>query len=66
MLVNLSDVLTSEGWISKEEIQLEMDSFESGSVNAPLTEKTPVMFTFTNVEKGRARIQGSEIGRAHV
>lgn len=59
MLINLSDVLTSEGRISKEEVPLEMDSFESGNESFPLVEKNPVLFTFTNVEKGRARIQGN-------
>ena len=58
MLVNLSDVLTSEGWSGREEAQLEMDSFESGSESFPLIEKTPVLFIFTNVAEGRARIQG--------
>ena len=59
MLINLSDVLTSGGLISKEEVLPEMDSFESGNESFPLIEKNPVLFTFTNVEKGRARIQGN-------
>ena len=65
MLVNLSDVLTSVGWSGEEEIQLEMDSYESGRECVPLVEKTPVHFTFTNVEEGRARIQGSVRLRFH-
>ena len=59
MLVNLSDALTNEGWNSDEEVQLEMASFDSGGASFSLMEKTPVAFSFTNVERDRARIRGN-------
>ena len=59
MLINLSDVLTSEGRVENVETQLEMTSFDSGMGSFPVVEKSPVSFTFTNVEEGKARIQGN-------
>lgn len=59
MLINLSDVLTSEGRVENVEAQLEMTSFDSGMGSFPVVEKSPVSFTFTNVEEGKARIQGN-------
>lgn len=61
MLVNLSDVLTSEGRREKREIPLEMTVlvFENGQGSFRITEKEPVSFLFTNVEAGKARIEGS-------
>ena len=59
MLINLSDVLTNEGREQNVEVSLEMTSFDSGLGSFPVTEKTPVSFTFTNLEEGRARIQGN-------
>ena len=59
MLINLSDVLTSEGRVENVEAQLEMTSFDSGMGSFPVVEKSSVSFTFTNVEEGKARIQGN-------
>ena len=59
MLINLSDALTNEGWSSEEKVELEMAAFESAGVSFPLLAKSPVMFTFTNVEEGMARIRGN-------
>lgn len=59
MLVNLSDVLTSEGRREKREILLEMTDFESSFGKFAILEKSPVRFTFTNVEAGKARIEGN-------
>ena len=59
MLINLSDVLTSEGRVENVEAQLEMTSFDSGMGSFPVIEKLPVSFLFTNVEVGKARIQGN-------
>ena len=59
MLVNLSDVLTSEGKVRSEEIPLEMTSFESRWGEFEIIEKTPVSFTFTNMEPGKARVEGN-------
>lgn len=59
MLINLSDVLTGEGRQETVEAPLEMTSFDNGLVSFPVTEKSPVSFRFTNIEEGKARIQGS-------
>ena len=59
MLINLSDVLTSEGRVENVEAQLEMTSFDSGMGSFPVVEKLPVSFIFSNVEEGKARIQGN-------
>ena len=59
MLINLSDVLTSEGRQVKREVPLEMTGFGNGQERFEITNKSPVSFTFTNVEKGKARVSGS-------
>lgn len=58
MLVNLSDVLTVEGKTETAELTLQMQSFSNGTDTYPVKEMSPVSFTFTNVGKGKARIQG--------
>lgn len=59
MLVNLSDVLTSEGKQMSMEAPLEMTCFESRMGNFGIAEKSPVRFTFTNIGKEKARVEGS-------
>lgn len=59
MLVNLSDVLTSEGRQMSVEVPLEMTSFESRMGSFEITEKSPVAFTFTNIEPEKAKVEGS-------
>ena len=59
MLVNLSDVLTSEGRQTSMEVPLEMNCFESRMGNFEIIEKSPVCFTFTNTGSEKARIEGS-------
>ena len=59
MLINLSDVLTNEGRVEKIEAPLEMTSFDSRMGSFSVVEKSYVSFTFTNIEKGKARIQGN-------
>ena len=59
MLINLSDVLTSEGRQVTREVLLEMTGFGNGQERFEITDKSPVSFTFTNVEKGKARVSGS-------
>lgn len=58
MLVNLSDVLTSEGRQVSMEVPLEMTSFESGMGKFEILEKTPVTFLFSNIEPEKARVDG--------
>lgn len=59
MLVNLSDVFTSEGRQVSMEVPLEMGSFESGMGCFEIVEKTPAAFTFSHVEAGKAKVEGN-------
>ena len=54
MLVSLSDVLTSEGKVETVAIPLEMTSYKSRQGEYPITEKTPVTLTFTNIGVNKA------------
>ena len=63
MLINLSDVLTSEGRQVQKSADLEMTSFECRMGNYGIVEKSPVSFLFTNIEDGKARVEGSGDGR---
>ena len=59
MIVNLSDVLASEGVQITKDVPLEMTRFENGTDSFEILSKSPVTFTFTNVEKGKAAVSGS-------
>lgn len=59
MLINLSDVLTSEGKVETATVPLEMTSFTSRMGDFLITEKAPVTFTFTNIGVNKARVEGS-------
>jgi len=59
MLLNLSDVLTSEGKQVHEDAELEMTSFESRLGKFEILEKSPVSFTFTNIDDGKAQAEGN-------
>lgn len=58
MLVNLSDVFTSEGKIKQMDIPIELEVFESYGVKYPILEKTPVSFTFAYGSDNRAKVSG--------
>ena len=59
MLVNLSDVLTSEGRQMSMEVPLEMTVFKSGMGSFEILEKSSVAFTFTNLEPNKAKVYGA-------
>ncbi len=59
MLVNLSDVLTSEGKTIRQEVSIEMDVFKSRMGEYPILEKSPVSFTFENRGTNKANIKGN-------
>jgi len=59
MLVNLSDVLTSEGKVVETTIPLEMTSFNSRLGVFLITKKNPATFTFTNIGVNKAKVEGS-------
>lgn len=58
MFIHLSDVFTSEGKQMNAEAELEMTSFDKGAEHYVITEKTPVSFTFTNLEIGKILVKG--------
>ncbi len=58
MLINLSDVLATEGKVVKEELPLEMTAFTNGSGTFGITGKSPVEFTFTNIGVDKVRVEG--------
>lgn len=58
MLVNLSDVLTTEGKTETQEIMPEMAEFFNGTDTYRIKEKSPMRFTFVNIGGGKARIEG--------
>lgn len=59
MLVNLSNVLNSEGKVETKEIPLEMTSFTNGMGTYEIVHKSPALFTFTNVGVNKVRVEGS-------
>ena len=65
MLVNLSDVLTSEGRQISMEAFLEMTHFRKGRESFKIAEKSPVSFTFTNLEPDKAKVEGSVTLKFH-
>ncbi len=58
MLINLSDVLTSEGMEQSREIPLEMTCFECRMGSFEILSKSPVSFLFTNEGPGKVKIRG--------
>lgn len=59
MLINLSDVLTSEGRVESVTVPLELTSFDSRLGSFPIVEKSDISFTFTNVGVDEAKVEGS-------
>ncbi len=58
MLLNLTDVLTSEGSIRAEDIVIEMDSFKSRMGTFPIVNKTPLSLTLRNLGANKAEVAG--------
>ena len=58
MLINLSDVLTSEGMQISRELPLEMTCFESRMGSFPITASTPVSLRVRNAGPGKAKLEG--------
>lgn len=61
MLLNLTDVLTSEGKSRIEEVDIEMTTFESRMGSFPITEKTPLHLEMESAGSGSARIKGHAV-----
>ena len=58
MFVNLTDVFTSEDKVITMQAEIEMNEISTGREVYKLAEKSPVNLTFTNIGKGKARIDG--------
>lgn len=58
MLLNLSDVLTSEGMEIRKEIPLEMTCYENGTESFAVVSKLPVCLTVRNEGADKARLTG--------
>ena len=59
MLVNLSDVFSSEGKTVTVTAELEMTKFASRLGEFSITKKSPVTLILTNIGVGKARIEGN-------
>jgi uncharacterized protein len=58
MLVNLSDVLTSQGKVLQQNVPFEPDRFKSTLGSFRITEKSDINFTASNIGTDKARIEG--------
>jgi len=58
MLLNLTDVLTSEEKVRSEEIAIEMTAFKSRMGEFSIVDKTPLKLTLTNEGYGKAKVDG--------
>ncbi len=59
MLINLTDVFTSEGKVVRKTIPLELTEFRYGSGTFPITEASPVQLTMSNLGVGKALVEGT-------
>lgn len=59
MLVNLTDVLTSEGKTVKLQIDLEVQEITGVFETYRIVRKEPVKFTFSNIGAGKALVEGN-------
>ncbi len=58
MLLNLSDVLTSEGKTRQLDVPMELECFESRLGSFPILRKSDIHFELTNIGSGKARMEG--------
>ncbi len=58
MLINLTDVFTSEGKDRRESLVYEKDSFAYMGNNYKIREKSPIDITFSNIGIGKVLIKG--------
>lgn len=59
MFVNLTDVLINEGKVISRQVDAEFAQISIGGENFRVVDKSPIQLTFTNIGKGRARIDGT-------
>ncbi len=58
MFINLTDVLTSEEKVITMQVETDMTQVDIGGETYQITDKTPISFTFTNIGKNKAMIEG--------
>ena len=59
MLINLTDVFTSEGKVTQIQVDLEMETYTYQHVAYTITDKTPINLTFSNAGNGKTHMEGS-------
>ena len=59
MLVNLTDVFSSEEKIVKQEISLDMDTFTYNGDKYSVIKQEPISMTFSNIAVGKALVEGN-------
>lgn len=59
MLLNLTDILSSEEKTVQKQISYEADVFESGLESFPIIKKTPLDLTMKVIEKGKVLLTGA-------
>ncbi len=58
MFVNLTEVLLNEDKVVTMQAEPEVSQVTIGGETFPVNSMTPFAMTFTNLEKGRARVEG--------
>lgn len=58
MLINLTDVLTSEGKVVEQQVESELTQITCRTGEFPITEKMPLSLTLTNLGMNKASIEG--------
>lgn len=58
MIINLTDVFTSEGKDRRESLQVELDEFSYLGNQYRICEKSPLTMNFSNIGKGKALLEG--------
>ena len=59
MLVNLTDIFSSEHKVEQKELVLDMDAVTIGGVSYDILTKEPVVLTLKNIGKGKALVQAT-------
>lgn len=57
MLVNLTDIFSSEHKVEQKELVLDMDTITVGGISYDILTKEPVVLTLKNIGKGKALVQ---------
>lgn len=59
MMINLTDVFTSEGKDRRESLQAELDEISCMGSRYRICEKSPLQMNFSNISKGKLLLEGS-------